>query len=101
MTTANVKARSISLPVVWLGLALVVFGFMCHFLAARAIGGSDIAYRDHMFGFVLILLVTGAISAGIGWKFWPGRRDITLLVTGVLQALLGIFVYMQRYGVHG
>jgi hypothetical protein len=91
----------ISPPLVWLGLALVVFGFMCHWLAARAIGGSYIAYRDHMFGFVLILLVTAAVSAGIGWKFWRGRRDITLLVTGVLQALLGIYVYLQRYAVHG
>ena len=85
----------------WLGVLLLVVGFLGHFFAARAIGGTYIAYRDHIFGFVVILLVTGAIIAGLGWKFWPRRRDITLLIVGLVQALLGIWVYMGRYGVHG
>jgi hypothetical protein len=85
----------------WLGVLLLVVGFLGHYLAARAIGGSYIAYRDHIFGFFLILLVTGGIIAGLGWRFWKSRRDVTLLIVGLVQALLGIWVYMGRYGVHG
>jgi hypothetical protein len=85
----------------WLGVVLLVVGFLGHFLAAQAIGGSYIAYRDHIFGFVFILLVTGGIIAGLGWRFWKGRRDITLFLIGLVQALLGIWVYIGRYGVHG
>ena len=85
----------------WLGVLFLVVGFLGHYFAARAIGGSYIAYRDHIFGFFAILLVTGAIIAGLGWRFWKGRRDITLLIIGVVQALLGIWVYIGRYNVHG
>jgi hypothetical protein len=86
---------------VWLGVVLLVVGFLGHFFAARAIGGTYIAYRDHIFGFFLILLVTGGIIAGLGWRFWKGRRDITLLIVGVVQALFGIWIYINRFGVHG
>jgi hypothetical protein len=85
----------------WLGVILLVVGFLGHYFAARAIGGSYIAYRDHIFGFFVILLVTGAIIAGLGWRFWKGRRDITLLIVGLVQALLGVWVYIGRYNVHG
>ena len=85
----------------WLGVVLLIVGFLCHYLAARAIGGTNIAYRDHIFGFFVILLVTGLIIAGLGWRFWKGRRDITVLLIGLVQALLGIWVYMGRYSVHG
>ena len=85
----------------WLGAILLVVGFLGHFFAARAIGGSYIAYRDHILGFFLILVVTGAIIAGLGWRFWKGRRDITVLIIGLVQALLGIWVYIGRYNVHG
>ena len=36
----------------WLGVVLVGAGYLGHFLAARAIGGSYVAYRDHTIGFV-------------------------------------------------
>ena len=85
----------------WLGVLLIVVGFLGHYFAARAIGGSYIAYRDHIFGFVAILLVTGAIIAGLGWRFWKGRRDVTLLIIGVVQALFGIWIYINRFSVHG
>ncbi|MDP9278297.1 MAG: hypothetical protein M3P00_02670 [Gemmatimonadota bacterium] len=85
----------------WLGVLLIAVGFLGHFFAARAIGGTYIAYRDHIFGFFAILVVTGLIIAGLGWRFWKGRRDITLLIVGVVQALLGVWVYMERFSVHG
>ena len=84
-----------------LGVILLVVGFLGHYFAARAIGGTYIAYRDHIFGFFVILLVTGLIIAGLGWRFWKGRRDITVLIVGLVQALLGIWVYIGRYSVHG
>jgi len=84
-----------------LGVILLVVGFLGHYFAARAIGGSYIAYRDHIFGFFVILLVTGLIIAGLGWRFWKGRRDITVLIVGLVQALLGVWVYMERFSVHG
>ena len=84
-----------------IGVLLIVVAFFCHYFAARAIGGSYIAFRDHIAGFFLILIVTGAIIAGLGWRFWKGRGDITLLIVGVVQALFGIVVYIQRYHVHG
>lgn len=85
----------------WLGVLLIVTGLLGHLFAARAIGGSYVAYRDHIFGFFLILLVSGALIAGLGWRFWKGRHDITLLIVGVVQALFGVVVYIDRFHVHG
>lgn len=85
----------------WLGVLLIIVAFFCHYFAARAIGGSYVAFRDHIAGFFLILIVTGASIAGLGWRFWKGRGDITLLIIGVVQAAFGIVVYLQRYHVHG
>lgn len=84
----------------WLGVILIVAGLCGHLFAASAIGGSRRAYRDHIFGFCLILLVTGAVIAALGWWLWRGRRDVTLLLVGLVQALFGLFVYVERYSVH-
>ena len=84
-------------PAAWLGVALALAGLMGHLLAAQAIGGYWIAYRDHVFGFFLILAVTGGVIAWLGARFWPGRRDRTILLIGVVQALLGLFVYLDRF----
>jgi hypothetical protein len=86
---------------IWLGVLLLVVGFLGHFFAARAIGGTYIAFRDHIGGFFLILVVTGAIIALLGRLFWKGRNDITLFIIGVVQALFGIVVYIERFSVHG
>jgi len=80
----------------WLGVVLIVVGFLGHFFAARAFG-TYIYYRDHIAGFFLILGVTGAIIAGLGWRFWKGRHDITVLTIGVVQALFGIAIYIMRF----
>ena len=82
---------------IWLGVILLGLGFLGHFFAARAIGGSYVAYKDHIFGFFLILLVSGALIAGLGWRFWRGRHDITLLIVGAVQALFGLVIYIERF----
>ena len=84
-----------------LGVILLGVGLLLHLLSARAIGGSYVAYRDHILGFVGLTLVSGAIVAGLGWRFWKGRRDITLLILGVLQTVIGVLVYINRFSVHG
>ena len=86
---------------VWLSVLLLIAGFLGHFFAARAIGGTYIAYRDHMFGFVFLTLVSVVVVGAIGWRFWNGRRDITLFIVGVLQTLIGVIVYVNRFAVHG
>ena len=85
----------------WLGLLLLSAGLLGHLLAARAIGGTQLAYRDHIFGVVVLSLVSGALIAGLAWRFWRGRHDISVLVLGVVQALMGLVVYVQRFSVHG
>jgi hypothetical protein len=83
----------------WLGVLLIAVGFLGHFFAARAIG-TYIYYRDHIFGFFLILLVTGSIIALLGWRFWRDRKDITVLIIGVVQAVFGIWIYTMRFNIH-
>ncbi|MDQ2890565.1 MAG: hypothetical protein M3R65_08425 [Gemmatimonadota bacterium] len=51
----------------------------------------------HVVGFVGLSLVSGVVIAGLGWCFWRGRPDITLLILGTLQALLGLAVYVERF----
>ena len=82
---------------IWIGVFLLVAGLLGHLFAARAIGGSYIAYRDHIFGFVLLSLVSGAVIAGLGWRFWRGRHDITLLILGAVQAVVGFVIYLERF----
>jgi hypothetical protein len=87
----------------WTGLGVILLGvgLLLHLLSARAIGGSYVAYRDHIFGFVVLTVVSGALIAGLGWRFWKGRHDITLLILGALQTAIGIVVYMNRFSAHG
>jgi hypothetical protein len=80
---------------------LLILGLLGHLLAARAIGGSFIAYRDHTFGFFIGLVVFGTVAAGLGSRFWKRRLDITLLIVGVAQALFGLAVYIERFHIGG
>jgi uncharacterized membrane protein HdeD (DUF308 family) len=75
-----------------LGLAL-----LGHLYAAHAMGGSRVAYTHHVLGFVLILLVTGGILAGLGRLFWRKHRALTLLAIGVVQALFGLWVAAEPF----
>src|SRR2546423_14465211 len=90
-------AHPVKRPWTWLGVLLLAVGLSGHLLAARAIGGYYIAYRDHIAGFVGFTVVTGIIAAVLGSRFWKGRHDITLLIVGVLQTILGIVVYIYRF----
>ena len=84
-----------------LGALLICLGLLGHLLAARAIGGTQLAYRDHILGFLLIGVVSSIIVGALGWRFWKGRTDITIVIIGVVQALFGLLVYIQRFSVHG
>jgi hypothetical protein len=75
-----------------LGLAL-----LGHLYAAHAMGGSRVAYTHHVLGFLLILLVTGGILAGLGRLFWRSRSALTLLAIGVVQALFGLWVAAEPF----
>jgi hypothetical protein len=85
----------------WSGLTLLVAGLIGHLLAAHAIGGTFVAYRDHVLGFVLLTIVSGALLALFGRRFWRGRHEVTLLWLGVVQAVIGVLVYIERFSVHG
>lgn len=79
----------------WLGAILLVAGFFGHVFAARAIGGTYIAWRDHMVGFVGITLLSAVIAGALGWRFWKGRTDITVLIVGVIGFALGLVVFIN------
>ena len=79
------------------GVVLVAAGLLGHVLAARAIAWNPMAYRHHVFGFFVILAVTGPIIALIGWRFWKDRRDLTVLIIGLVQAAFGLVVYLMRF----
>jgi hypothetical protein len=96
---AMVVPGAVSHSFVWLGVILLILGLLGHLLAARAIGGSHLAYKDHIQGFVLLTAVSGAIITGLGLRFWKGRYDISVLILGALQALLGVAVYVERFHV--
>jgi len=83
------------------GIVLLVLGLIGHLYAAHAIGGSRLAYTHHVFGFFLILVVTGAIIAALGWRFWRSRPDLTVLAVGVVQALFGLLVAVEPFRAAG
>ncbi len=85
----------------WLGLVLLITGFLGHYFAARAIGGSYIAYRDHLGGFVVLTLVSALVVWGLSVRFFKARYDMIILLVGIVQALLGVYVYINRFSVHG
>ena len=85
----------------WIGIACLAAGLLGHVLAAQAIGGTFIAYRDHLLGFVLLTAVFGGLTAMIGRRFWRPHPEWTVLAVGVVQALFGVYVYIERFSVHG
>jgi hypothetical protein len=78
-----------------------VVGFLGHYFAARAIGGTYVAFRDHIGGFVVLTLISALIIWSLSLRFFKGRTDMVVLLVGIVQALLGVFVYINRFSVHG
>ena len=80
-----------------LGVTFTAAGLLGHLLAARAIAWNPMAYRHHILGFLVILAATGPIIALIGWRFWKGQRDLTVLIIGIVQAMFGLVIYLRRF----
>jgi hypothetical protein len=85
----------------WPGVLLLVLGLLGHVYAAHAMGGSRVAYTHHVLGFFLILLVTGGLIAGVGYRFWRSRAALALLTIGAVQALLGLWVALEPFRAAG
>ena len=81
----------------WSGWLLVTLGLLGHLYAAYAMGGGRVAYSHHIFGFALILVVTGGIIAGLGHWLWRSRPAITILAIGLVQALLGLWIALEPF----
>jgi hypothetical protein len=80
---------------VWPGIVLLATGLLGHLLAANAEGGRAIHYRHHIFGFFLLTLMAGVVIGILGRFFWKERPDITLLVVGAVQTILGVLIYID------
>ncbi len=83
----------------WRGLVVALFavGLLGHLLAANAIGGSRMAYTHHVFGFFLILIVTGVIIVALGRWLWRDRPAVTWLIVSAVQAIAGLIIYLDRF----
>lgn len=92
-TTAP-RTRSLRMA---LAILLLIAALLAHVFSAHAIGGYFIAYRDHIAGFFIIAIVTGGLIAGLGWRYWRGRRDLMWLVIGAVQAIIGFIIWLNRF----
>lgn len=50
---------------------------------------------------MVLTLVSALVVWGLSLRFFKGRHDITLLIVGIVQALLGVYIYINRFSVHG
>ena len=87
------QLRRIGTTTAWIAAALLLLGLLGRLLAARAMGGSRIAYVHHVAGFFIIAALTGLPLLGLARLFWRGRHTVTLLAFAAVQALLGLAVY--------
>lgn len=101
MTSSPIPTRNrvTAHPLFWLGIALAIVGLCGHLFSARAIGGSAIAYRDHIAGFAIGAVVFGLFIFLLGRPLFRGRLYLAVFLWGVLQAGFGVWVYTQRYQV--
>lgn len=88
--------RTSSRLLLWSGVLLAWVGLLGHLYAAHATGGSGTDYTHHVLGFLLILVVTGGILAGLGWRFWRSRWALTIFAIGLVQAILGLMVAREH-----
>ena len=83
---------------IWLGVLLLAAGLLFHLLAANAEGGRAIHYRHHVLGFLLLTAAASLLVVGVGRFLWRGRHDLTVLVVGALQTILGVWVFAMFSG---
>ena len=84
-----------SRTLIGLGSLFLALGLAGHLAAANVEGGHAIHYRHHIVGFVVLSLGCGIIAGLLGRRFWKGRHDLTLLIVGILQTVLGWWVYVM------
>jgi uncharacterized membrane protein len=101
MATTDTPARSphsrrIGTATAGIAAALLLLGLLGHVLAARAMGGSRVAYVHHVLGFFIIAALTALPLLGLARLFWRGRHGVTLLAFAAVQALLGLAVYADQ-----
>lgn len=89
------KSRATARTLTWLGLFFLALGLAGHLTAANVEGGRAIHYRHHIVGFIGLSLVCGIIVMLFERRFWKDRRDVTLLMVGILQSVLGWWVYVM------
>lgn len=92
--------RRIGASTAGIAAALLFLGLLGHVLAARAMGGSRIAYVHHVAGFFIIAVPTGLLLLGLARLFWRGRHRLTLLAFAAVQAVLGLAVYAGELRSH-
>jgi len=80
MTTMSETAATPNRVWFGLGVLLAIAGLCGHLFAAHAIGGSYIAYRDHIFGWTLILIVTGLLIAAAAVTGLTARKSLLICV---------------------
>ena len=79
---------------IWLGVLLLAVGLLGHLMAANAEGGRALHYRHHIFGWFLLSAVSAILVAILGRFLWKGRHDITLLIVGAMQSVIGLLIYL-------
>jgi hypothetical protein len=82
----------------WLGVLLLAAGLVFHLLAANAEGGRAIHYRHHVLGFFVLTAAATLLVVGLGRVLRRGRYDLTVLIVGALQTILGMWVYAMFSG---
>jgi hypothetical protein len=81
-----------------LGLVCLALGLAGHLAAAMAEGGHAIHYGHHIVGFIVLSLATAVIALIFERRFWRWRRDLTILIVGLLQTVFGWSIYMGSSG---
>ena len=95
METQLHSRRGGSALLISLGVVLLIIGLAGHLLAAHAGGGSALFYEHHVFGFFLLTAVSAVIVVLAGRFFWRGRHDISLVIVGAIQTVLGLLIYTR------
>ena len=76
-----------------LGALFLALGLGGHLASAHEIDMLPHAFRDHIAGFIILTAGAAVILLVLERFFWRGRRDITVLVLGIVQLVLGAAIF--------